>query len=101
MILPPGSLSKISVITRNTRPGPFWTSTSPAKAEGIITKPAKTAAAISMIDTGTTSDLRLLLLRMLTSRVVKITQPIPIENNTYVVAWANTEKLNLLKSGRK
>ena len=82
MSRPPGSLLKISVITKNTRPGPFWTSTPAANADGMITNPARTAAPVSQMDTKIASDLKLLLFGILAPRVVKIPQPMPTENST-------------------
>lgn len=101
IIRPPGSLPKMSVITRNTSPGPLCTSTPPANAEGIITNPAKIAAPVSQMDTRIASLFKLFSFGMLAPKVSYIPQPIPTEKRTCVAALANTEKLNLLKSGRR
>lgn len=59
---PPGNLLKISVITRKIRLGPLCISTPPANADGMITKPARMAAAVSQMDTRMASLFRLFFL---------------------------------------
>ena len=102
MILPPGSFSKISVITLNTRLGPADSiSTPPEKAEGTTTNPARIAAAVSKVETMIASLFRLFSFGMLAPRVTYSPQPMPTEKRTCVAAWAKVVKLNLLKSGRR